>query len=549
MNEIGVMLRIAARQRGWMLAGILLGVAVIAANSLLMALSGWFIASMAVAGASGASFNYFFASGGIRFLAIARTVGRYIERLVTHEAAFRVLADLRCWLFDRLEPLAPAVLERYTGGDVSGRLRADVDALETAYLRIVVPCAAGSVSIVAAVLFVAAWHIPSSLILLTALLAVGAVLPLVVRRLSEEPGRHAAAVSGELRSGVTEGLQGAEELVLLGAADRHAAEMETLSARLVREQERLGIVGGITMAGTVTISGLGLAAMLLAASAAVNASLLRGPNLVMLLLFAAAAFEAASALPTAFSLIPSAREAIRRLRQLADSPLPVPDPPAPSALPDEASIRFNNVFCSHLPGRQALEGFMLDIPAGECVVLTGPSGCGKSTVAEILLRFRSYGGSVTVGGTEISSLAADDLRQQIAYLPQNPHLFSTSIRENILLGRGVAEERLQQVLADTMLTEWVASLPEGLDTPVGEAGRSVSGGEARRIALARALLLDPPVLILDEPTEGLDRATETRIVERLQERLKGRTALVVSHRLACYVLGNRVVRMEAAGKS
>lgn len=537
------MLRVAGRQRKWMLAGIALGVGVIAANTLLMALSGWFIASMAVAGAAGVPFNYFFASGGIRFLAIARTVGRYFERLVTHEAAFRVLAELRSWLFDRLEPLAPAVLERYAGGDVAGRLRSDVDALETAYLRIVAPLAAGVVSIAAAVLFVAVWHLPSALILMAALLAVGGGMPLLVRKLSERPGRAAAALAGALRTGVTEGLQGAEELVLLGAAERHAAEMEVLSARVVREQERLGAVGGITMAGTSACSGLCLAVLLLAAGATVNSGRMAGPNLVMLLLFAAASFESAAALPAAYALLPSAREAIRRIRQLADSPLPVPDPAVVTAMPDAGGITFRDVACSHLPGRQALDGFTLDIPSGGSVVLAGPSGCGKSTVAEILVRFREYAGSVTVGGTEISALAADDLRRRIGYLPQRPHLFNSTIRENILLGRELDDEQLRQVLDDAALAEWIATLPLGLETPVGEGGSALSGGEARRIALARTLAHDAPFLILDEPTEGLDAVTEQRVVERLKQRIAGRTVLVITHRPACFALGERLVRM------
>src|ERR1039457_7675220 len=197
-----------------MVAGIALGVVVIAANTLLMALSGWFIASMAVSGASGAAFNYFFPSAGIRFLAILRTVGRYAERLVTHEATFRILSELRVWLFKRFVPLAPACLERYAGGDVAGRLRADVDALETLYLKIIAPIAVGTISIAAALVFIC-WFSPSSaLAMLLFLLLAGVGLPLLVRHLSEKPGRRSVQYAAELRHKVPEGLQGVEELIL-----------------------------------------------------------------------------------------------------------------------------------------------------------------------------------------------------------------------------------------------------------------------------------------------------------------------------------------------
>ena len=538
------MLAVSRRQWPWMIAGILLGVAVIAANTALMALSGWFIASMAVAGVTAVPFNYFFPAAAIRALAILRTVGRYAERLVTHEAAFRILADLRGWLFRRLEPLAPAGLERYTGGDVAGRLRADVDALETLYLRIVAPLVTGAAAIALAVLVAARWSVPAALALLVFLVVTGVALPLGARRLAEEPGRRSAELSGELRTALTEGLQGAEELILLGAAERQAARVDWLSARLVAEQERLGALGGLTLAGGVACGGLGVAAVLLAGSVSAAEGAISGPALVMLVLFAAAAFEAAGGMPAALQLVPAAQEAVRRIRELADAPVPVPDPPYPEPLPTQTGIVFRNVSSAYDPALPVLEGFSLEIPAGGRVALAGPSGVGKSTVAEILLRFRGYAGSVTVGGVEISRLAADELRGMIAAVPQRPHLFNATIRENIVVGNPEAgDDELRRALEDAGLVAWVDALPLGLDTPVGEGGSAVSGGEARRIALARALVKDAPILVLDEPTEGLDAATERQVVARLAERTAGKTVLVITHRPACFALADRVVLM------
>ncbi|NVN88962.1 MAG: thiol reductant ABC exporter subunit CydC [Desulfuromonadales bacterium] len=546
MSGVSAILRVGRRQWGWMAAGIVLGMIVISANALLMALAGWFIASMAVSGLNGGAFDYFVPSAVIRALALVRTIGRYGERLVTHEGAFRFLADLRSWLFRRLVPLAPAGLERYAGGDVVGRLRGDVDSLESLYLRVIAPLAVGSCSILLAVAFVAFWNLPSSLVLCGVLLMAGLALPLLGRRLSVEPGHAVVRLTGELRTAVTEGLQGVEELILLGATELHGKQVCTLSRRLVEEQQRLGRINAVTMSVSAVCAGLGMAGVLAAACPAVNAGALTGPELVMLLLFSAASFEAASMLPHALQTIPAVGEALRRICQLTDALPPVPDPPLPGEpLPSASDIVFRDVCCSYVDGLPVLQNFNLRIPAGSRAVLVGPSGSGKSTIVEILLRFRDYSGSITVGGTELRKLAGDDVRRLFSVLPQQPHLFNTSIRENILLARpNASEEELQTVLFESGLAPWVTGLPMGLDTAVGEGACSVSGGEARRIALARALLKDAPVLLLDEPTEGLDASMEQEVVTRLAKRIRGKTALIISHRPACTALADQVIRLS-----
>lgn len=544
MKELFNILAVARRHWPWMAAGVALSITVIAANSLLMAVSGWFIASMAVAGSTGIPFSYFMPSAAIRGLAILRTVGRYGERLVTHEATLRIVADLRVWLFTRLEPLAPAVLERYTGGDVAGRLRGDVDAVEVIYLRILAPLAAGCISILLGVAFIVCWSQAAAGMLLVFLIAAGIVLPTAALRMAAEPGRRSAVLAGELRREITEGLQGMEELILLGAVERQAEEVNALSDRLIAEQQRLGRITGLSTAGSVTCGGLAMAALLVIAGHQVTAAALAPPLLVMLLLFSAALFEAAALLPAALQQLPAAREAVARIRVLTDAPPPVPDPVIPAEIPVMAGITFHKVSCAHTPGTLALHDFTLHIAAGERLALVGPSGSGKSTIMEILLRFRQYGGIVTVGGIDITTVTGDGLRGLISALPQRPHLFNSSIRDNILLARPAAtEEELSQAVADAGLSGWIARLPLGLDTQVGEAGSAVSGGEGRRIALARALLKDAPIMLLDEPTEGLDSVTEQDVVNRLKERLKGKTVLLATHRPACLALAERVVHL------
>jgi ATP-binding cassette subfamily C protein CydC len=548
MRELIRILSIARPQWLWMAGGILLSIAVLIANALLMALSGWFIASMAVAGITGIPFNYLIPAASIRAFAILRTVGRYGERLVTHEAGFRVLALLRVWFFRRLAPLAPAGLEAYTAGDIAGRLRSDIDALESLYLRIVLPLASGMIAIILAALFVACWNLAAATALLLALLAAGLLLPLVAQRLSTKTGRKAVELSGELRSSVTEGLQGGEELLLLGAVELQATRVEKLSTQLIAEQEKLAKINGLTLAGGILGAGLGLTGILIGAGSAVSNGTLAGPHLVMLLLFAAAAFEATAGMPTALQLLPGCRESIRRIRELADAPLPVPEPAEPAALPSDYGIEFKDISFAYDPTRPVLQNFSFHIRCGERLALAGPSGCGKSSIAELLLRFRPYQGEISIGGTEMNSLASDELRTLIAAVPQRPHLFNSTLRDNLLLANPDASEpQLQQAMDDSCLTDWVDTLPEGLETRVGEGGNAVSGGEARRIALARALLKDTPILILDEPTEGLDLDTEQKVVARLMARLAGKTVLIITHRPACLKLADRVIWMTATG--
>ena len=545
MKALVVLFRImAARQRRWLWAGIGAGILVIAANVVLMAVSGWFIASMAVAGVTKAAFNYDIPAAAIRTLAIIRTISRYGERLVTHEAAFRMLADLRVWLFTRMIPLAPAGLERYAGGDLSGRLRADVDNMEGLYLRIIAPIVTGGAVILLAPACLFLFSPAGAAALLTALVAAGVALPLATRSMAAGPGEQTVRLAGELRTVVTEGLQGAEELLLLGASGEQADKVDALYAELAHGQRRLAGINGVAVGGITAVCGMALAALLTIAAMELNRGTITGPELVMLLLFSAASFEGIGPLAAALQTLPATLATAGRLMELAAAPPPVPEPVAPLPPPFGHGIVFRDVCFSYGAGAQVLTDFSLTIPEGSRVALTGRSGRGKSSVVELLLRFRPYRGSITIGGTELRELSGAAIAPLITAVPQRPHLFNCSIRDNILLGAPDADnDRIREALEDSGLTAWVASLPEGLDTEVGVAGSALSGGEARRIALARALLHDTPIVLLDEPTEGLDTETEQRVVASLKRRLHGKTVLLVTHRPACLALADRIIRM------
>ncbi|MBT0662867.1 thiol reductant ABC exporter subunit CydC [Geobacter pelophilus] len=533
----------ASRQWSWLVAGIVAGILVIAANVTLMAVSGWFIASMAVAGVTKVAFNYAVPAAAIRGLALIRTLGRYAERLVTHEAAFRMLADLRSWMFERLIPLAPAGLEGYAGGDLSGRLRADVDNMESLYLRIVAPIATGFAVILLAPCALALFSPAAGLALFAALFAAGVVLPLATRKMAAAPGERSVQLAGELRTVVTEGLQGAEELLLLGASAEQAHRVELLYAGIVKEQRRLGSINGIVIATVTATGGIALAALLAIGATELSPSGITGPELVMMLLYAAASFEGVAPLAAALQAVPASAATAGRLNELATAPHPVPESAA-NCVPEGHEIVFRDVCFSYGAGAEVLNNFSLTIRDGSRVALTGRSGRGKSSIVELLLRFRPYRGSITIGGAELRDIDSRAVASLITAVPQRPHLFNSSIRDNILLGAPDADSnRIREALGDSGLAGWVDGLPDGLDTAVGVAGSAVSGGEAKRIALARSLLHDSPIFLLDEPTEGLDGETERMVVERLQRRLAGKTVLLISHRPACLALAERVIRI------
>lgn len=543
MGDLLRIVAVARRQWWWLVLGIIAGMAVIAANSLLMAVSGWFIASMAVAGVTQGSFNYFVPSAAIRALAISRTVGRYLERLITHGAALRLLSELRVWLFLKLAPLAPGVLERYSGGELAARFRGDIDSLENLYIRIIAPLVTGVLALVAATIFVACWSYSAAMALLFFLILSGVLLPLVARRLAAPHGKATARLSGELRRLVTDGISGGDELILLGAVEIHLQQVAALSADLVAEQKNLAFKGALITAGSLLAAAGGGVAVLLAAATAVLAGAIEGPHLVMLLLFSAAAFEAAGGIATALLHYPAAVESARRIIELSAAVPPVAEPLIPAAAPLEFSLQLHQVQISY-GENTVLSGFDLEIPAGWRVALTGPSGSGKSSLAEILLRFREYQGRISFGGRELTEYAADDLRSCIAALPQQPHIFNSTIRENVIVAKPEATAaEISTVLFIAVLDEWVAALSEGLETRVGEGGSEISGGEARRIALARTLLKDAPFYLLDEPTEGLDATTEKLLLARLDQFLKGKSLLLITHRPAPLAIVDRVVRM------
>lgn len=520
-------------QRGWMVFGAALAVLSTLSGIGLLAVSGYFITSMALVGAGGAAINYYTPSALIRLFAILRTGGRYAERLVTHEATLRMLARLRVWLFARLVPLAPAALGELRSAELFSRLRADVDALEHAYLGVLIPMLVAMVVMLVVVLASLIYLPWLALPLLLLFLFGGGLLPAWALRQGRAPGAIVVACNETLRALAADGLRGRAELALYGAEEAHADRFAAVVARQRRAQRRIDRLQALGSAGVMLSAQLAAVCTLLFGLSALRGGLLAGPDLVMLALLVPAAFEAIAPLPEAWAQLASTLVSARRVFALADTPVPVPEPSQPSPSIRQHDLNLRGLRLRYgAEGPWVLDGVDLDLPQGRRIALVGASGAGKSSLIGALTRLYPSEGSATLGGTPFEAWHGDDLRAQIAVVEQRPYLFDASLRDNLRLARPDATAaQLDKVIEQAQLSDYVAGLPHGLRTWVGEDGIRVSGGEARRIAIARALLADPPILLLDEPTEGLDAGTVAQLYAALDAAMTGRSVLLITHRL------------------
>ena len=472
----------------------------------------------------------------VRAFSVGRGIFRYAERLASHDVAFRVLAGLRVRVYRRLARLAPAGLHAFRSGDLLTRLVSDVDATQELFLRGAGPPFAavvvGAGAVAAVWLLVAA---PAGIMLAAGMVAGGLLVPWLASARARRAGRRTAGARGGFSASLTDVLAGAADLHAFGACDDALAGLEasdrdlTALARTSGSGEGLGAGLGAAVAG-VTVWGV-----LLVGVAAVAAGPLSRVPLAAGVLTALAAFEAVAPLPSAAISLGQARAAAGRVTTVLDTPEPVTDPADPLPLPaGPLRVALRGARVRYHPAQPfALDGIDLDLWAGRRVALIGPSGAGKSTVAGLLLRFCELsGGTATLGGADLARYSADDVRTVIGGCPQDPHIFDTTIRENIRLARPEASEReLTEAAAAARLLPWIEGLPRGWETPVGAHGAAVSGGERQRIALARALLADPALLILDEPTAHLDPATGRALTADLLSVTRGRATLLITHEL------------------
>ena len=535
--------------RLWMSGGAALALLAALAAIGLMALSGWFIAAMALAGASGTAINYYTPAAAIRACAILRSGGRYGERLVTHEATLRGLAGLRSWLLRRLIPLAPARLAALRSGELFARLRGDIDALEHFYLAVLVPGAVAASSLAIALLLCLVTLPAAALLLLLGAACAGVLVPAGMQRRAAADAAHAVPEAAALRSMLLDAVRGHAELLAWGGVAAHSARIGRLADKLDARRTHVELLQAASGGLVALLAQMTLLAVLAFGLTAVHGGTLTPTLLVMLALLTLASFETIAPLSEALTQWRATLAAAERVFELADAAPPFVEPAASPPLPLAPSIVFESASLRYADDAPwALKDVDLVLPAGARVAIVGPSGAGKSSLLAALLKFHPLQkGRVWFGGRPLDALQGDELRRRIAVIAQQTVLFNMSLRDNLLLAAPEADAvRIERAVGLAQLDRFVATLPQGYDTVLGEAGALVSGGEARRIAIARALLQDAPVLVLDEPTEGLDTRTARDLNAALDVAARGRTLLLITHRLSALAkLVDEVVVMDA----
>ncbi|MET8098510.1 thiol reductant ABC exporter subunit CydD [Streptomyces sp. NPDC005236] len=535
-GRTGVLARVrsmaAPRRRPLALALLLGGLALGSAVGL-MATSGWLISR---ASQQPPVFYLMVAVTATRTFGIGRAVFRYAERLVSHDAVLRMLADTRVAVYRRLERLAPAGLRTTRRGDLLSRLVADVDTLQDYWLRWLLPAGAAVLVSAASVGFTA-WLLPEAgAVLAAGLLAAGAGVPLVTGAVARRAERRLAPARGALATQVTDLLTGTAELTVAGALPARTAEARQADGVLTGIASRAATATALGDGLTALVCGLTVAATALVGAQAVAEGRLHGVLMAVVVLTPLAAFEAVMGLPLAVQYRQRVRKCAERVYEVLDAADPVHEPGQPLPAPTSPfPLRVSGLRARHDgQDRDALAGIELALEEGRRTAVVGMSGAGKTTLAQVLLRFLDpQAGTYTLGGTDAYGLDGDAVRRLVGLCAQDAHLFDSTVRENLLLARKDATEAaVRDALGRARLLDWVDGLPDGLDTLIGEHGARLSGGQRQRLALARALLADFPVLVLDEPAEHLDLPTADALTADLLAATEGRTTLLITHRLA-----------------
>jgi ATP-binding cassette subfamily C protein CydC len=532
---------------GWMLLGILVSAITLFANITLMAVSGWFIASMALAGAAGVTMNYFSPAAVIRMMAIIRTAGRYAERLITHEATFRLLSAIRIWFYQKLEPLIPVVLEKYRSSDLFNRIQSDVEMLENFYIRVIIPVVVAILAVLGISLFISAYQLSMGLTIFIILLISGALIPLLMIQLGKKPGELHETQSALLRMSVVEGIQGMSELIVSGAQAKQASKITQNGNKLINAQKQLSKLSGLSAAAMILSSGIAMWLIVLLAIPLVREGIIQPAELAMLALFTLAAFESVIPLPEAFRLLAQIRIAANRLFELIDHPPAIIEPVKPAETPETFSWCFDAVNFKYGENEQSvLNDISLQLDAGKKLAIVGTTGSGKSTLIQLLLRHRlPQQGSVTLSGIPVQDYTSQSLHQWVSILPQQVYLFNSTIEDNIRLGYPEAkEDDINRVIKSAQLQELIDSQPDGIKTWVGETGTKLSGGQVKRVGIARALLKPHQLLILDEPSEGLDSRTAKTILSNIINEHSERALLMITHQPYALELFDEIIVME-----
>ncbi len=531
LSPFSRLLRLMRPYAGWVALSVLLGFATVAAGIGLMSTSAYIIARAALHPSIA---DLQVAIVGVRFFGIARGLFRYLERYTSHQVTFGLLARLRTWFYQALEPLAPARLMRYPSGDLLNRAVGDIAALENFYVRALAPPLAATLVALATGAWLASFRPFLAAAWLACFLAAGVVVSLLSHWLSRAPGRRMSGERAALNQALVDGIQGAADLLAFGREAAQASVVAGLGRQVAHTQSHMARISALQNALSGLFANLGMLAVLVLGIPLVASGQLSSVLLPVLALATLTSFEAVLPLPLAAQYLESSLQAARRLFELVDAPPEVRDPATPVPLPLHNDLSVRGLSFRYSPSQAAaLDELSFDLPQGKRLAVVGPSGAGKTTLINILLRFWDYRhGEVRLGDIDLHCYSAEAMRGRMAVVSQTTHLFNASIRENLLIARPKASEaELVQAAALAQIHGFIQSLPRGYDTWIGEQGLLLSGGERQRLAIARALLKDAPLLLLDEPTAHLDALTERQVLEALGALMSGRSVLMITHRL------------------
>ncbi len=520
---------------------VLIGACTIGSSVALMGTSAWLISTAALH-PSVAALSV--AVVGVRFFGITRGIFRYLERLVSHDVTFRLLSRLRVWFYEKLEPLAPARLMEYRAGDLLARIIGDVETLENFYVRVISPPLTAILVGFFTSIFLASFSPQLALTFLIFFFTLGLILPLLAQIISRGPAVATITLRADLHTHLVDGIQGMADLLAYGRGAHRLSEIAANGFNYGIAQRRMARITGLHSGLTTLLTNLGLWTILVLAIPLVKAGTLAGPMLASLSLLTFAAFEAVMPLPLAAQMWNSAREAARRLFEVVDTVPVISDQVLvisersqianyrAGSLSDDLRIT-DLSFAYPSQTTPALQHVTFDLRPLTSIAIVGPSGAGKSTLANLLLRFWDYNsGDITLGAESLKMYEQDEVRAKIGLISQSTYFFNTSVRENLCFARRrVTQEEIESAARSAQIHDFIMGLPKGYDTMIGEQGLRLSSGERQRLAIARAIIKDTTIWILDEPTANLDPVTEKQVLETLFALMRRKTSLLITHRL------------------
>ena len=533
----------------WVALSVLLGALTIGANISLMGTSAWLISTAALH-PSVADLGVSIV--GVRFFGISRAVFRYSERLVSHNVTFRLLARLRVWFYKRLEPLAPARLMEYRAGDLLARIVGDVEMLENFYVRVVSPPLVALVIGTGTAFFLASFYTLLAPVVIGFFLMLGFVLPLSSLLLGRKPGKALVALRADLNTRLVDGIQGLADILAYGRAEDHASRIATIGLDYGKAQKHMARISGFQSGLATLLTNFGLWLVIYLSIPKVSEGNIPGPMLASLALLTLASFEAVTPLPFAAQIWESVRAAAGRLFEIVDTQPEVEQGSERrtenrGSTDPRSALEISNLSFTY-PGQytHAIQDISFTLDYGKSLAIVGPSGAGKSTIVSLLLRFWEYSsGDIRMGGESLHDLEQDEVRARCAVVSQNSYLFNTSFHENLRIARpSASQDEIEKAAQQAQIHEFIMSLPKGYQTYIGEQGQRLSGGERQRLAIARALLKDAPILILDEPTANLDPLTEKQVLETLFSITEEKSTLLITHRLVGLENMDEILVME-----